>query len=88
MTIYSIDDHFDENELPGLYEFEENIEDHLKKICDPEEIINANIEKNIDEYQEGICMHCGKKVDYDLYCMSATGDGPCVCWECAGEPEY
>ena len=23
MTIYSIDNHFDENELPGLYEFED-----------------------------------------------------------------
>ena len=30
-------------------------------------------------------MLCGKKVDYDLYCMSPTGDGPAVCAECAGD---
>lgn len=39
----------------------------------------------MDQYiDENTCMNCKKKVDYELYCMSPIGDGPCVCAECAG----
>lgn len=53
-------------------------------IPDPIELMDARIERLAQEYAEGICMSCGKEVDYDLYCMSPTGDGPAVCAECAG----
>ena len=54
-------------------------------IPDPIEIMESNIERMIVNYiDEYTCMACKKKVDYDLYCMSPIGDGPCVCAECAG----
>ena len=54
-------------------------------IPDPIELLKSRYERMIDMYvDEFTCMACGKKVDYDLYCMSPTGDGPCVCFECSG----
>ena len=54
-------------------------------IPDPIEIIESNIEQCIEKYvDEYTCMGCGKRVYYELYCMSPIGDGPCVCAECAG----
>jgi hypothetical protein len=54
-------------------------------IPDPTELMESRIacfnDRYIDEYT---CMQCGKKVDYDLICMSPVGDGPAVCCECAG----
>jgi hypothetical protein len=42
-------------------------------------------EQCMDNYiDENICMSCKKKVNYELYCISPTGDGPIVCAECAG----
>ena len=32
----------------------------------------------IDQYEEGVCMQCKKKVDHELICMSPMGDGPAV----------
>lgn len=54
-------------------------------IPDPVELMENRIERMMDEYiDENTCMQCNKKVDYELYCMSPIGDGPCVCAECAG----
>ena len=54
-------------------------------IPDPIELINSRVENLIDEYiDEKTCMQCKKKVNYELYCMSPTGDGPAVCYECSG----
>ena len=53
-------------------------------IKDPLELMKDRIDRLVDDYIEGECMLCGKKVDYDLYCLSPTGDGPAVCAECAG----
>ncbi len=54
-------------------------------ILDPMEIRDNKIEKLANEYiDENTCMQCKKKVDYELYCMSITGDGPALCGECAG----
>lgn len=53
-------------------------------IKDPIELLKDRIERLVDQYEEGVCMQCGKKVDYELYCMSPLGDGPAVCAECAG----
>lgn len=50
--------------------------------------MNGRIERLVDLYvDEHTCMGCGKKVDYDLYCMSPLGDGPAVCFECTGMSE-
>lgn len=57
------------------------------RIPDPIELSNSRIESLIDLYEEGVCMNCGKKVDYELICMSPIGDGPAVCFECSGMPE-
>lgn len=35
-------------------------------------------------YDEYTCMECGKKYDYEMICVSPTGDGPCVCVDCLG----
>jgi len=57
-------------------------------IPDPIELMNNRIESLMDEYiDDNTCMECKKKVDYQLYCMSPIGDGPCVCAECAGITE-
>jgi hypothetical protein len=51
----------------------------MATIPDPIEIMNSNIENMVDNYEENVCMNCKKKFDYDLYCMSPTGDGPLYC---------
>ena len=57
----------------------------MNYISDPIELSERKIDKLIDKYiDEFACMECGKKVDYELYCMSPIGDGPAVCKECAG----
>ena len=53
-----------------------------QSVPDPIELSESRIERMISECKEGICMNCGKKVDYDLYCVSPLGDGPMVCFEC------
>lgn len=54
-------------------------------IPDPIELLEARIERHIDNYiDEYTCMGCGKKVDYELVCPSPLGDGPALCAECAG----
>ena len=60
-------------------------------IPDPIELMESRIERLSAEFiDENTCMGCKKEVDYDLYCMSPTGDGPALCAECAGvvELEY
>lgn len=55
------------------------------KIPDTIEQINLRVESLMDKFvDEYTCMECGKKVDYELLCMSPTGDGPAVCVECSG----
>ena len=54
-------------------------------IPDPIELMEARIERHIDNYVEGVCMNCGKEIDYEPYCL--TPDGPAVCAECAGLEE-
>lgn len=57
-------------------------------IPDPIELMERRIERLEDEFiDEYTCMQCKKKVDYDLICLSPTGDGPALCAECAGMPE-
>ena len=59
-----------------------------ESIPDPIELLNSRIENYMDAYiDENTCMECGKKVDYELYCMSPLGDGPAVCFECTGITE-
>ena len=54
-------------------------------IPDPIELMEARIEHYMDNFvNEYTCMQCGKKVDYELICLSPIGDGPAVCAECAG----
>jgi len=57
-------------------------------IPDPIELLAARQSHLIDQFvDEHTCMSCGKKVDYDLICMSPLGDSPAVCWECSGLTE-
>lgn len=57
----------------------------VKIIPDPIELRNSKIESLMDNFvDEYTCMQCGKKVDYELLCMSPMGDGPCVCVDCSG----
>jgi hypothetical protein len=53
-------------------------------IPDPTELMEARMEYWVDRYEEGVCQGCGKKVDYELICMSPLGDGPALCAECSG----
>lgn len=54
-------------------------------IPDPIELMESRIDRLAEEYiDEHTCMNCEKKVDYELYCVSPMGDGPCFCAECAG----
>jgi len=54
-------------------------------ILDPIEIHNNKIESLMDKFvDEYTCMCCGKKVDYELICISPTGDGLALCVECSG----
>jgi len=52
------------------------------EIPDPIEIMEAQIERMVDEYKEGHCMQCGKKVDYDLIPAYNSPTSPAVCYEC------
>lgn len=45
----------------------------------------SRIERLADDYQEGVCMGCNKRVSYELVCPSPTGDGPALCAECCPE---
>lgn len=57
-------------------------------IPDPIELMERRIDRLCSEYiDENTCMLCHKRVDYELICLSPTGDGPAVCAECAG-PAY
>ena len=52
---------------------------------DPIELMEWRIDRLSDQYvDEYTCMACGKRVDYQLLCMSPCGDSPAVCEECAG----
>jgi hypothetical protein len=58
------------------------------RVPDPIELSEARIDRLMALFvDEHTCMACGKHVDYELYCMSPLGDGPCVCMECAGVNE-
>ena len=55
------------------------------RIPDPIEIMSANIDRMVDAFMdENTCMGCRAKVDYELVCMSPVGDGPALCYACAG----
>lgn len=54
------------------------------QIPDPIELLNQRIGAHIDKYEDGVCMGCRKKVDYELICPSPIGDGPALCCECCG----
>lgn len=59
-----------------------------KHIPDPIELMNSRIDRLSDNFvDEYTCMACGKKVNYELICMSPIGDGPAVCFECSGMTE-
>ena len=51
-------------------------------IPDPTEILDRQIENNIDQYEEGQCMSCDKKVDYELIQATPHPSSPVVCCEC------
>lgn len=57
------------------------------KIPDPVELMESRMEAMIDMYEDGICMGCAKKVDYQLMCATPLGDGPALCHECLGITE-
>lgn len=56
-------------------------------IADPVELSEARITQMIDVYKEDFCMQCGKKVNYELVCLSPLGDSAALCYECAGIPD-
>jgi hypothetical protein len=58
--------------------------DEQPYIPDPIELMEARIERLAENYKEGVCQGCGKKVGYALICMSPVGDGPALCAECSG----
>lgn len=51
-------------------------------IPDPTELMEMQMEEMIDQYEEGCCMDCGKKVDYELIQVSPHPASPVVCYEC------
>ena len=51
-------------------------------IPDPTEILDMQMEDVMDRYEEGCCMECGKKVDYELISVSPHPAAPVVCYEC------
>ena len=54
-------------------------------IPDPIELMERRIDRLAEDYiDENTCMDCGKHVDYELVCPSPLGDGPALCYECAG----
>jgi len=54
-------------------------------IQDPIERLEARQEMLIEAFVNiNTCMECGKEYDYEMYCVSPLGDGPCVCVECLG----
>jgi len=56
----------------------------MNYIPDPIEIMESNIERHIDNYVEGHCMECGRKIDYEPIAVSASPDAIVVCIECLG----
>lgn len=54
-------------------------------IPDPIQRMNQGAERLFDEYEEGVCMGCNKKVDYQLVCPDPMGEGPALCVECCPE---
>jgi len=53
-------------------------------ILDPIERIEVRQELLMDRFVDDYtCMQCGKKYDYEMYCMNPI-DGPLVCVECLG----
>ena len=57
----------------------------MTRIPDPIELMRSRMESLADRFvDEHTCMECGKKVDYELICLSPIGDGPGLCAECAG----
>ena len=55
-----------------------NIMDPIERLQARQEMLMADF---VDEYT---CMQCGKKYDYEMYCVAPLGDGPCLCVECLG----
>ena len=52
---------------------------------DPLELMVSKIDRLADEFVDlNTCMQCGRTFDYEMYCVSPTGDGPAVCIECLG----
>lgn len=54
-------------------------------IPDPIELMELRIAVLASSYEEGVCQGCGEQVGEDfLVCASPTGDGPAICFNCAG----
>lgn len=54
-------------------------------IPDPIQLMESRIDRHLEAYEEGVCMACGKRVgEENLTCPSPTGDGPAICFDCAG----
>ena len=54
-------------------------------IPDPIELMESRIDHWASSHTEGVCQECGKTVGEDnLTCPSPTGDGPAICFDCAG----
>ena len=52
------------------------------RIPDPTELLEMRMERMIDQYEEGCCMDCGKKVGYELIQVSPDPCSPVVCYDC------
>ena len=60
----------------------------MDRIPDPIELMHSRMESLADRFvDEHTCMDCGKKVEYELICLSQVGDGPGLCIDCAGADE-
>lgn len=57
----------------------------MTHIPDPLELLESRMERLMDKFVDlNTCMECGKRYDYEMYCVSPIGDGPIVCTECLG----
>jgi len=54
---------------------------------DPIELMQNRIDRNIQNYTEGVCVACDKMIDYEPYSLTPTPDALAVCAECAGVPD-